>query len=79
MMDMSDVWKIYDREILETPMPSNRFLLCLFHRYLHITSGEYQNMACAIQCRDCLKEGLGKFHILGTKVLPFSCCVKDEM
>merc|ERR1719494_51994 len=50
MMDMSDVWKIYDREILETPMPR-----------------EYQNMACAIQCRDCLKEGLGKFHILGVK------------
>ena len=23
MMDMSDVWKIYDREISETPMPSN--------------------------------------------------------
>ena len=22
-MDMSDVWKIYDREISETPMPSN--------------------------------------------------------
>ena len=22
MMDMSDVWKIYDREISETPMPS---------------------------------------------------------
>ena len=79
MMDMSDVWKIYDREILETPMPSNRFLLCLLHRKLRITSGEYQNMACAIQCRDCLKEGLGKFHILGTKVLPFSCCVRDEM
>ena len=74
-MDMSDVWKIYDREILETPMPSNRFLLCLLHRKLRITSGEYQNMACAIQCRDCLKEGLGKFHILGTKDLPFSCCV----
>ena len=29
--------------------------------------GEYQNMACAVQCRDCLKEGLGKFHILGTE------------
>ena len=79
MMDMSDVWKIYDREILETPMPSNCFLVCLFRRNLHMTSGEYQNMACAIQCRDCLKEGLGKFHILGTKVLPFSCCVRDEM
>jgi hypothetical protein len=50
MMDMSDVWKIYDREISETPMPR-----------------EYQNMACAVQCRDCLKEGLGKFHILGVK------------
>ena len=24
-------------------------------------------MACAVQCRDCLKEGLGKFHILGMK------------
>ena len=27
MMDMSDVWKIYDREISETPMPSNTYNL----------------------------------------------------
>ena len=66
-MDMSDVWKIYDREISETPMPSIYLQSCIWIWYQHAFPGEYQNMACAVQCRDCLKEGLGKFHILGMK------------
>ena len=35
MMDMSDVWKIYDREISETPMPSNT---------CNLTSESHMNM-----------------------------------
>jgi len=52
MMDMTDVWKIYDKEITETPMPD-----------------EYQELYAAIQCRDCFKPSLSRFHILGMKCI----------
>lgn len=51
-MDMTDVWKIYDKEITETPMPD-----------------EYQELYAAIQCRDCFKPSLSRFHILGMKCI----------
>jgi len=50
MMDMTDVWKIYDKEIEETPMPA-----------------DYVDLCAAIQCRDCSKPSLSKFHVLGMK------------
>jgi len=52
MMDMTDVWKIYDKEISETPMPD-----------------EYLDLYAAIQCRDCFKPSLSRFHILGMKCI----------
>lgn len=52
MMDMTDVWKIYDKEISETPMPE-----------------EYHDLYAAIQCRDCFKPSLSRFHILGMKCI----------
>jgi len=52
MMDMTDVWKIYDKEISETPMPE-----------------EYLDLYAAIQCRDCFKPSLSRFHILGMKCI----------
>merc|ERR1711892_258752 len=52
MMDMTDVWKIYDKEISETPMPE-----------------EYVDLYAAIQCRDCFKPSLSRFHILGMKCI----------
>lgn len=51
-MDMTDVWKIYDKEITETPMPD-----------------EYLDLYAAIQCRDCFKPSLSRFHILGMKCI----------
>ena len=52
-------------------------LSCIWAQHQHTLLGEYRNMACAVQCRDCLKEGLGKFHILGMKeAFPFSYIIE---
>ena len=50
MMNMSDVWRIYDQEIAETPMPE-----------------EYSDLLASITCRDCSKQSLTPFHVLGKK------------
>ena len=48
MMNMADVWKIYDQEIAETPMPE-----------------EYSDLLTSITCKDCSKQSLTPFHVLG--------------
>lgn len=50
MMNMSDVWRIYDQEIAETPMPE-----------------EYSDLLASITCRDCSKQSLTPFHVLGLR------------
>ncbi|XP_057671569.1 RING finger and CHY zinc finger domain-containing protein 1-like isoform X1 [Diorhabda carinulata] len=55
LMDMQRLWKHYDMEIANTPMPP-----------------EYRNYYVEILCKDCHKESIVKFHVVGFKCA--HCC-----
>ncbi len=71
LVDMREMWAIYDQQISETPLPQSyqvkkndtlRFPTCWYQ-----IMSLFQNLYAFAHCRDCLRTSRCRFHVLGIK------------